>query len=662
LEHIKLAWANGAGWLALVLCALIAYHLRADPSSGELIYGAWLLPLALLLVALAFGFNGGAVFIQPFALAVAPFPHLDSRRRRWIGVALGLVAIATLSAINTGYLPLVHLQVQFGLLLVGIAALVWGFSGGGTNRTAREWQWEQTVLIGVTLFAFALRINQIETLVPNFVDEMLFAQGIGHVRDVGGYDALLMPFNENAAFPRLYPYLQALNTDILGRNHLALRLLSACLGTLTIPAVYHLGRQLFDRPTALVGALLLATFPPHLAFSRIGLNNIADPLFGVLALALLLRGWRRGRLIDYVLAGVMLGLTQYFYEVGRLLFPALIGVSIIWFGWGLRRLLWHYLRLGSVALLVGLPIYLTLIRNEFPLAARAADRTIDVRGFLFGLAVGDWQAIGPQALNPFLVYVHLPEPARYYGGDQPMILPWLVPFFLLGLMTLLIHPRRPAFLLVPWLLIVVLGNMLVKFNVSYPRYVATFPAVALMIAVGLRAAVGLLVAHRGAGRLIRRFKSQIPVHGLPLLVVAGLLALIQLIYYFGPHQEAYRRQLYADLLDVEGVVRRSLDYPAGWPIYVLDAVDNEPYFHWLLDYFSDERQLYFYPAKMFLDDVLPVLPTDKAYLFYTRPDDELVRQALAARFALQGPYLGPDNVPVERQYWLVVVAPANAAG
>src|SRR5690606_27829994 len=117
--------------------------------------------------------------------------------------------------------------------------------------------------------------------------------------------------------------------DILGHNLTGLRIFSAVFGTLTVPALYLLARELFDRRTALLAALLLATFPPHIHFSRLGLNNIADPLFGVLALAFLVRGLKRGGLRDYALSGVMLGLTQYFYEGGKLLYPLLFGAWLL---------------------------------------------------------------------------------------------------------------------------------------------------------------------------------------------------------------------------------------------------------------------------------------------------------------------------------------------
>jgi 4-amino-4-deoxy-L-arabinose transferase-like glycosyltransferase len=93
------------------------------------------------------------------------------------------------------------------------------------------------------------------------------------------------------------------------------------------------------------------TFPPHIQFSRIALLHIADPLFGVLALWFLIRAIRSNRRLDWVLMGVSLGMTQYFFEAGRLFTGALIlawaALVLVWFG---GRALWHRLRPVAVPL------------------------------------------------------------------------------------------------------------------------------------------------------------------------------------------------------------------------------------------------------------------------------------------------------------------------
>jgi len=54
----------------------------------------------------------------------------------------------------------------------------------------------------------------------------------------------------------------------LGNGETTVRLLSCLIGTLTVPALYAVGARLFDRPTGLVAALLLAADAGHLWASQ----------------------------------------------------------------------------------------------------------------------------------------------------------------------------------------------------------------------------------------------------------------------------------------------------------------------------------------------------------------------------------------------------------
>jgi 4-amino-4-deoxy-L-arabinose transferase-like glycosyltransferase len=134
---------------------------------------------------------------------------------------------------------------------------------------------------------------------------------------------------------------------------------------------------LFDRRAGLLAALLLATYPPHIHFSRLALNNIADPLFGVLALALLAAGLRQRSRRALWLGGMALGLTAYFYEGGRLFYPLL---TLLW----LPALILAYrpparllARFGLAALLVAAPVYLTLAAIGDSPAYRLTESRID---------------------------------------------------------------------------------------------------------------------------------------------------------------------------------------------------------------------------------------------------------------------------------------------
>ncbi|MBZ0286334.1 MAG: glycosyltransferase family 39 protein, partial [Anaerolineae bacterium] len=289
-------------------------------------------------------------------------------RPNLILILLGIAAMLVLIEINTGIFGVTALHtatshVQFILFILGLIGITLGYAcihlprffnsrpesrstekpDGSPVSTSFAGNWQlvtgnffslithHALLITIVLVAFGLRAVDLGGAVHHLVDEIHFSNAVISLFPPDNTVKLLWPINTITAFPWLFSYLQNWGVDLLGRNLEGLRAISVVMGTLGIPALYFLARELFDRRVALLAALLLAVFPPHIQFSRIGLNNIIDPLLGTLALAFLVRGLKHNRPFDFALGGAALGLTQYFYEGGRLLFPALIFLSLAWF-------------------------------------------------------------------------------------------------------------------------------------------------------------------------------------------------------------------------------------------------------------------------------------------------------------------------------------------
>ena len=119
--------------------------------------------------------------------------------------------------------------------------------------------------------------------------------------------------------PTLYAFLQAGAMWVFGDSLAGVRVPSALLGTAAVLFTWLLARRLFGRRVALIAALLLAVFHFHLYFSRVALNNVADSFFLVAMLYWLDRGLVERRRLDCLLAGLAVGLGQYFYFGTRLL-------------------------------------------------------------------------------------------------------------------------------------------------------------------------------------------------------------------------------------------------------------------------------------------------------------------------------------------------------
>ena len=79
-----------------------------------------------------------------------------------------------------------------------------------------------------------------------------------------------------------YTYLLAIIYFFLGHSLLAAKMLNVMLGALTAVLVYVLGRELFDRRTAVIAALFTAFFPSMALWSTV---NLKDPMVVALTVA-----------------------------------------------------------------------------------------------------------------------------------------------------------------------------------------------------------------------------------------------------------------------------------------------------------------------------------------------------------------------------------------
>ncbi len=143
----------------------------------------------------------------------------------------------------------------------------------------------------------------------------------------------------------MFIYLVAASVAFLGRTPLAIRVVSAIVGTATIPMTYLLVKELFRstdlraRIIAFLTSLWLATSYWHLNFSRLGFRGILLPLLASLSFYFLWRGWnqlahvcddgssrRTLTLVWFALAGAGFGLTMYSYTAARFLLVAVLPI------------------------------------------------------------------------------------------------------------------------------------------------------------------------------------------------------------------------------------------------------------------------------------------------------------------------------------------------
>jgi 4-amino-4-deoxy-L-arabinose transferase-like glycosyltransferase len=115
-------------------------------------------------------------------------------------------------------------------------------------------------------------------------------------------------------------YLIAAVFKIAGIGATQIRVVSAVLGTLAVPALYFLIRYLMGPLAAITAGLLLAVMRWHVNFSRIGFDSILSVTLAILALYFVMRAYRERKWRDFALAGFTIAASQYTYVAARLVF------------------------------------------------------------------------------------------------------------------------------------------------------------------------------------------------------------------------------------------------------------------------------------------------------------------------------------------------------
>lgn len=250
---------------------------------------------------------------------------------------------------------------------------------GNEPRAVQRWDWLPLILL---LLGLATHFAHLLTAPPGVHGD---AARLG----LHAFDFIqrgIWPFYiyHQAAPNPLIVYLQAVAFLVFGFTPAALRGVTAFWGALAVPATYLAGRELFAgegeafaRRAGFLAAVGLALNPFFGTFARYGIEPILLPALEMLIVAVLWRGLRRGRRVDFILCGVLLGASQYAYIVARA-FPLALavacGVAIL----ANRRLLarWRGLLLAAgLAALVALPQWLLFVRAPYTFVARTKGAT-----------------------------------------------------------------------------------------------------------------------------------------------------------------------------------------------------------------------------------------------------------------------------------------------
>ena len=429
------------------------------------------------------------------------------------------------------------------------------------------------VLIAIIALGAFLRFYRItEIPLGLYPDEAMNGTNAQEALSTGHFKVF---YPENNGREGLFINLQAISVAAFGPTPWALRLVSAIIGTLTILGIYVVTKELFseknDIPAqagiqkinnwipdqfgndkipksdfprevglrslnpeiiALLSAFFLAASYWHLNFSRIGFRAIVLPMMACFGMYFLLKGIRRGKPIDFILAGLFTGLGLYTYIAFRfMVFVFAVPMVIVAWQWvrarksdsdvsrvGLREP--SHLQSPSsklqipscipcslalyvfVAFIVMVPIGLYFINHPQDFLNRAGEVSV-------------FAAASP--LKAFAKSAGLTLQMFFYKGDgnwrhnlayAPELHPLVALFFLIGIITLLkshFNRVKQAIILFIWFAAMLLPVALTRESVPHAlRAIGMIPPVLIL------AALGADRIHRAINEWVAREKTRWP--------------------------------------------------------------------------------------------------------------------------------------------------------
>lgn len=439
-----------------------------------------------------------AALREPPARLIAPLARwLPSRSTLCVLVAFCCSLMAV--ALSTAHEKMGR-TLFFDALLLWLAAGAVYFAGFAPRPAApahwRAWlraqRLELLAIACITLVAAVLRLYRLG-LLPRVIDGD--AGLIGLTALTTPELPLANPFVLWENFGSLYLQGVKLCIDLFGRTALALRLLPAISGILSVPAVFLLGRRMFGPRVGLCAAGLLAVSHLHLHFSRVAPVGYIHATFLVpIELYFFLSGLEDRSAWRLALGGLVLGLHFTIYLTVQVIVAFLLLYLPIAF-WLCRPLVRGAARQVPVfwlgALVTAAPIlgYAARQPEEFFNRLNASgtfqsgwlEQTMSITGKSAPQLLWERVEHALLSLNHYRAY-------DFYGASYPVLDYAVAILFLLGVGYALVRTRDHRYLLLNgyfWSVTIALAVFATPPSADSYRLLAAMPAVALLAAVGL---------------------------------------------------------------------------------------------------------------------------------------------------------------------------------
>ena len=359
---------------------------------------------------------------------------------------------------------------------------------------------ERILPLLVLLVAIFLRLYRLDTLPGGLMFDEAW-NGKDTLSVIAGERPIF--FTVNSGREALFIYLQAISVALLGQTSLALRVVSAILGILTVVAAYVMARRMFDARIALLTSCWLTISLWHLIFSRIGLRAIALPLFLAVGFYCVWRGLegvkaqansRQNSLLPspssamwFGLGGIVLGLSLYTYSTSR--FAPFVVVFLAIYLAVLHPQLLRQALLGMI-LTLALTTVVFVPEGLFFLSDRAAflSRAGQIWIFNTELYQGDpAREMLASAIRSMGMFAIRGDGGWYYNiSARPIFDPLSALLMLMGIALVLRRFRQPAYGFVAiWLVVMFVPSLLaVQGTPNHLRATAIIPAIFILPALG----------------------------------------------------------------------------------------------------------------------------------------------------------------------------------
>lgn len=502
---------------------------------------AWLLATALFAVAwrahvARVGRGAGERQMPERALAA---PGLATRRRLGVAVvagaaaaALGVLAVSMASTQPPlpSYLPAFVAWLSASTLIVVAASMAQVRPPRAQSLRAAMARDGAIILgvAGVAILALVLRVWNLDAL-PQALGGDEGEQGVEALKIMAGQ--IRNPFSLGwYSVPVMGFYYTVPAIALFGHTAFGVRIGWALVGVAAVIVLFLLARRSTGNTRlALLAALLLAAYHFHIHFSRLGSNQIADTLLVALAALFIVRGYQGGRWSDWALAGVVIGVGQYFYAGARFSMVLALALCAYYFARdGFRASRANVIGVGFMLaglLIAGGPMLQIAITDPIQYNARLN---------MIGVFQGGWiwrempfsnrtfeQIMVDQLFRAVLSFNAYHDRVFWYGLEGPLLDPASGVFFLLGFgfgTVASLTNRGLAPFVLWWWGAVLTGGMLTDTTPSSQRLVTAGAPAMFFVALAIdRLTVLAASAMRGSLSAIERRAT-----------VAGVLAAVTL--------------------------------------------------------------------------------------------------------------------------------------